>query len=492
MSDLAETKARGWYWLGLFWVVVLLGFGSSALTLAVLGPPEVVLAVAVPPVETAPEPPAEVETVAAAAPALRGIPELVANGEAGSLVYAASAGITLRGQRQFVDTTLGSEFTFGAAVGVLLADRKLQIGPELYGATVLQDPFARDDSNFEGILGAKYRAGAWLFGAGAGPGLSRGIGTPAVRSVASIAWAPLAEVASAPADRDQDGFLDEVDACPDTPGIASTRPDRQGCPDGDRDGVFDRDDACPTVPGIATDEPGTNGCPKSAPADRDQDGVPDAEDACPDLKGLKSDDAKQNGCPKDSDGDGVYDAEDACVEIRGLRSEDAKQNGCPGDSDGDGIRDDQDACPKEKGKPDTDPKKNGCPGLVRVTSGEVVVLQQVQFKTNSDAILPVSDGLLEEVARVLREHPEITRLEVQGHTDNRGNAAYNKALSERRAQSVLKWLTTRGELAPSRLTARGFGQEQPMSHNDTDEGRAQNRRVQFKIVETQTKTNVEE
>jgi outer membrane protein OmpA-like peptidoglycan-associated protein len=423
--------------------------------------------------------------------AVRGIPSLVANGELGGFVYAATVGIALRGQRQFSDTTLGSQFAFGAAAGVLLVDRKLQLGPELYGTTVLQDPFARDDSNFEAIFGAKYRASDWVFGAAAGPGLSRGIGTPALRAIASIAWAPLAEQPE-PADRDHDGILDGVDACPDAPGISSDRADRHGCPDGDRDGVFDRDDACVTVPGVRTSDPLTNGCPKVVAADRDRDGVPDTEDACPDLKGVKSDNPKQNGCPSDRDGDGVYDSEDACVDLPGLRTEDPQSNGCPGDSDGDGIRDDRDACPREKGKEDADPAKNGCPALVRVTGGEIVILQQVQFKTGSDLILPASDALLEEVASVLREHPEITLLEIQGHTDSRGNPGYNKALSQRRAQSVLKWLSTRGKLAASRFSARGFGQEQPIADNETDQGRQQNRRVQFKIVESQPATNVQE
>jgi outer membrane protein OmpA-like peptidoglycan-associated protein len=169
--------------------------------------------------------------------------------------------------------------------------------------------------------------------------------------------------------------------------------------------------------------------------------------------------------------------------VPGIKSEDKEQNGCPGDRDGDGIRDDKDACPDEKGKPDPDPDKNGCPSLVRVTKTEIVILQQVQFKTGSDVILPQSDELLTQVSAVLREHSEIKLIEVQGHTDNRGGAAYNKKLSERRATSVMRWLTQRGDIAASRLTAKGYGMDQPLDDNSTDAGRQRNRRVQFKITD---------
>ncbi len=410
---------------------------------------------------------------------VRGLPELVFSGEAGVVAYAAHAGVNFRSSHGLADGGLGNELTTGAALGFLLADKKLQIGPELYGSTTLKNAFERAGSNYEGILGARYRASAWVFGAGAGPGFTRGLGTPALRAVASVAYAPEREVTQAPpSDRDHDGIVDELDACPDTRGIASDDPKRNGCPDRDKDGIFDQDDACPDEPGVANDDPKKNGCP----ADRDGDGVLDGDDACPDTAGVKDEDPKKNGCPPDRDGDGIVDAEDACPDVPGVHSEDKEQNGCPGDRDGDGIRDDKDACPDEKGKPDPDPKKNGCPSLVRVTKSEIVILQQVQFKTGSDVILPASDELLSEVAGVLRDHPEIKNIEVQGHTDNRGSAAYNKKLSQRRAASVVHWLTTRGEVDDSRLTPRGYGMDQPIEDNSTDEGRQKNRRVQFKIT----------
>jgi outer membrane protein OmpA-like peptidoglycan-associated protein len=243
--------------------------------------------------------------------------------------------------------------------------------------------------------------------------------------------------------------------------------------------VFDGEDACIDVAGERHEDPKKNGCP----SDRDEDGILDKDDACPDEAGVQSDDPKKNGCPPDRDGDGIVDPKDACPDVPGIASDDPERNGCPGDRDGDGIFDDKDACPAERGKPDPDPKKNGCPTMVRVTEREIVILQQVQFKTGSDQILPASDELLQQVADVFREHPEIKRIEIQGHTDNRGGKAFNQKLSERRAKSVMKWLVTRGEIPPERMEAKGYGMDQPLAENSTDEGRQMNRRVQFKILE---------
>jgi OOP family OmpA-OmpF porin len=410
----------------------------------------------------------------------RGRPELVLSGETSSFAYAVQSGIVIRRDRQVLDSETGSEFAFGAAVGVLLADRKLQIGPELYGTSTLKNAFERATTNAEAILGLRLRVSAFVLGIGAGPGLSKGVGTPSARGLLSLVYAPEPEAPPpVKTDRDKDGIWDDDDACPDDFGMPSTNPMRNGCPDRDKDKIFDQDDACVDVPGVEDEDPKKNGCPP----DRDGDGIVDDEDACPDEKGVKDEDPKKNGCPPDRDGDGIIDDKDACPDVPGVKSSDPEKNGCPGDKDGDGITDDKDACPNEKGKPDPDPKKNGCPTLVRVTAKEIVILQQVQFKTGSDVILPASDELLEQVSAVLREHPEIKKIEVQGHTDNRGAAAYNKNLSQRRARSVTNWLVKRGHVEESRLEAKGYGMDQPVAENSTDEGRQLNRRVQFKIVD---------
>jgi OmpA-OmpF porin, OOP family len=368
---------------------------------------------------------------------VHGMPALVLSGENDSIAYAVNAGVDIRKKTNNAGSGVadfGSDLYFGAAFGFLLADRMLQIGPEVYGSSLMvgSDRFKKDTTNLEAILGGRFRVGDIVLGAGAGPGITHALGTPALRVVASVAYAPLPPppppppkpvVRRPPSDRDKDGIPDKVDACPDEPGVRSADPDKNGCPPP----------------------------------------------------------------PPDKDGDGILDKDDACPEIKGVHSDDPAQNGCPPDTDGDGIRDDVDACPNEKGKPDPDPTKNGCPTSVRVTDEEIIILEQVQFKTGSATILPASDDLLMQVATVMAEHPEIIKIEVQGHTDNRGGKKYNQKLSEKRAAAVVKWMTKRGSVDATRLTSHGYGMDEPIAENDTPEGRQKNRRVQFKIVEKTSK-----
>lgn len=383
-------------------------------------------------------------------------PRLLVAGELGAFVYAARAGFLYRANDNgFAGASKGNEVFGAAAAGLRVADGKLVIGPELYGSTSTAsgDFFARRTSPFEVLFGAHYLVSPdWRLGLGVGPGLTRGVGAPQVRGLLSVEWAPAIEEAS-----DRDG-----------------------------DGIYDADDACPNVPGEPSDDPRTNGCPPTQPKDRDRDGILDADDACIDEPGVKTEDPKTNGCPppeapKDRDQDGILDADDACIDEPGVKTNDPKTNGCPPprDRDKDGIVDDLDACPDAPGPANDDPKKNGCPAA-RIEQGQIKILERVEFENNSSKIRPESERVLNAVLEVMTEHPEFTKLGVEGHTDNRGAAAYNKRLSQQRAQSVMKWLTSHG-IAANRLSAAGFGMERPIDNNDSDEGRQNNRRVEFHI-----------
>jgi OOP family OmpA-OmpF porin len=419
--------------------------------------------------------------------AVRGMPQLIAGGRAEVLVWSFAFGPELRRSQTIAQVEQGASFQFGGGVGFLLGEeRNVQIGPELTTSVVLADANQRT-TNAELLIGARYRFMSFMeAGLGVGPGLTTGVGTPTVRFVGMLAYTPeqkLEKPPPPPSDRDKDEIIDAKDACPDVKGVASDDPKKNGCPpppppDTDGDGIIDAKDACPAAAGVASDDPKKNGCPP----DKDQDDIIDADDACPERKGIASDDPKKNGCPPDKDGDGVFDEDDACLDIAGIKTADPATNGCPGDTDKDTIRDDKDACPYERGKPDADPKKNGCPLSVRVTETEIIILQQVQFDTGRATIKKVSDPLLDEVAGVLSEHPEILAIEVQGHTDNVGSAKFNEKLSGDRATSVMNALIKRG-VADERLVAKGYGMAQPIADNKTAAGRAQNRRVQFKIVE---------
>lgn len=180
----------------------------------------------------------------------------------------------------------------------------------------------------------------------------------------------------------------------------------------------------------------------------------------------------------DRDGDGVPDDQDLCPDEPGP----AALDGCP-DRDGDGIPDREDKCPDQPGPPEND----GCPltegePLVTITSNRLTLNDSINFDTGKDSIKPQSYPVLDQVAKLLNEHPEMKRIRVEGHTDNVGNATYNKELSQRRAQSVVRYLVSKG-VAESRLVPVGFGFEQPIASNGTALGRAKNRRVAFTVLQ---------
>jgi outer membrane protein OmpA-like peptidoglycan-associated protein len=379
-------------------------------------------------------------------------------------VYAASAGLMYRDDSQapFAGSKLGSEFHFSASAGVRLLEKRLVLGPEIFGSTVVTESgeaFSKRSTPLEIIGGAHYTLptsiGDLRFGGGAGTGLTRGYGSPLVRYMLNVEW-----MMKERTDRDGDGIWDEDDKCPDVFGIARL----EGCPE----------EIAPPPP----IKP-----PPPPPPDKDGDGILDADDACPDIAGVKDPDPKKNGCPPDKDGDKIWDADDACPDVPGVPSADKRFNGCVPDIDGDGIPNEQDACFDVPGKADPDPKKNGCP-VAQITGGVIKLTDQVKFKTASAEILPGKDSqdVLDALLKILKDHTEIKKLRVEGHTDNKGAAEYNKTLSGARAQSVVNWLVQHG-IAKDRLTSQGFGMDKPLDTNDTEDGRRNNRRVEFHIVE---------
>lgn len=417
---------------------------------------------------------------------VRGQPQLLLGGRADRFIWSVMAGPSFRSPTDLSTVQMGHQMNWGAGVGVLLLeDRILQLGAETAGGVDVETPDGRT-TNAELLAGAKFRIPTAEFlelGLAAGPGLTTGIGTPSFRGVFQFAYTPVID--PPPVDTDGDGIFDDVDACKTVKGVKSDDPAKHGCPpegDTDKDGILDKEDACPTVPGPRNDDKTKHGCPP--PKDRDNDTILDDDDACPDVPGIPNEDKTKHGCPPpaDKDGDGVLDPDDACVDLAGIKTEDKATNGCPPDTDGDTIRDDKDACPREKGEADPDASKHGCPKLVRVTESEIVILEQVQFDTGKATIRPVSNALLDSVAQVLKEHPEILQLEVQGHTDNRGGKAMNDKLSTDRAKSVKDALVKRG-IDATRLTSKGYGLDKPIADNTTDEGRQKNRRVQFIVLE---------
>jgi outer membrane protein OmpA-like peptidoglycan-associated protein len=190
--------------------------------------------------------------------------------------------------------------------------------------------------------------------------------------------------------------------------------------------------------------------PTSSYSDRDEDGVPDFADRC-------------QRSPEDHDG---FQDSDGCPEE---------------DNDRDGIADDVDECPDDAEDPGGG-ARDGCPdGQVTYRDNQIIIRGKVQFEFGSTRLKPKSERLLDRVAAVIRAHPEIRHVRVDGHTDEVGPAMTNQELSERRADAVRDALVKRG-IAPHRLSVRGYGETRPVAPNRTKAGRAKNRRVDFRIT----------
>jgi len=222
---------------------------------------------------------------------------------------------------------------------------------------------------------------------------------------------------------------------PDQPPVA-------GPGDRDGDGILDRDDQCVDVPENINGYQDTDGCPEQ---DRDGDGYWDDQDSCPDEAGVDPD-----GCPvRDTDGDGILDDVDKCV------SEPETQNGFQ----------DEDGCPDE------------LPDDIKRFTGSI---KGITFDTNKATIRRGSIPVLDEAVQILMQYPDV-RIEIAGHTDNQGKHDHNLQLSKDRAESVKSYLVGMG-VAESRIETVGHGPDKPIDSNDTKAGRANNRRIEFRVL----------
>lgn len=348
---------------------------------------------------------------------------------------------------------IGTEWRWGLGAFLPLKGGKLRLGASVFGQTGLEDDSGSSNPitgntifkgrntplewNVEGR--AKFGANdAWWVGLSAGTRILNGYGAPDFRTVAMIGVQ-----------------IPIVDSNPKSPDRLRRDP-RASNVDTDGDGIPDDIDACVNEPEDHKEPDPNDGCP--APTDRDGDGIPDNLDKCPDQ-------------PEDKDG--IDDAD-----------------GCPeDDADKDNIPDVSDACPKEPGKPSPDPKRNGCPTFISREGGIVRALQQVHFTPGSATILPDSFPMLQEIVDLLKSNPGIKKLRIEGHTDSDGGAAMNLILSKNRAAAVRKFLVDHG-IEDSRLESEGYGLTQPIQPNTTAEGKAANRRVDFKILEEEDTNKV--
>ncbi|MES1217565.1 MAG: OmpA family protein [Bacteroidota bacterium] len=234
--------------------------------------------------------------------------------------------------------------------------------------------------------------------------------------------------------------------------------------DADGDGVSDEVDKCPNVPGIAK----YDGCPIP---DSDKDGINDEEDKCPDIAGV----AKYNGCPiPDSDKDGINDEEDKCPNQAGP----ASNNGCPIlDKDNDGVNDDVDKCPDVAGPASND----GCPEVPKVSdeiNKKLSATGNISFSTGSTKLSAKSSASLNNIIKFMQDDQGL-KLKLEGHSD-KAEKDDDMKISEGRAAAVKAYIVSKG-ISEDRITIEGFGSTMPIGDN-TAAGQAKNRRVELKVT----------
>jgi len=337
---------------------------------------------------------------------------------------------------------IGNELRYAVGGFLPLRDNRIRLGLELWGSTGIESVsgqntfFNSQNTTVEWmaqgrfLLDEKKRVFANF---GGGTRLSAGYGSADLRLMASIGM-----------------YLTMKDAegsSPPPKKVIVPRAEHYDS-DSDGDGYPDAIDECPEEKEDGKGKEPSNGCP--APADADQDGIPDSMDKCPneaeDFDGLSD----KDGCPEE-------------------------------DNDNDKVPDVKDACPEEVGPANREAGLNGCPTLTKVTTdGKVEILKSVEFESGNARIKPTSFPILDEVVLLMKARLEMT-IDVQGHTDSKGIRDKNVKLSQERAAAVVKYISDHG-VSSTRLKSEGFGPDKPLDTNNTDAGRAKNRRVEFVVT----------
>ncbi|MBA3463791.1 MAG: OmpA family protein [Deltaproteobacteria bacterium] len=423
----------------------------------------------------------------------------------GRLRMTINAGIRVRQTTSFTDMgeggatptnrtiTASAELPGGFGIAYAIAPQKFEVIGEVFGALPLGSH--EDYQPAEVIGGVKlYLARNSFLSLGAGRGLSPSKGgSPDARAFIGIVFEPSV------GDKDGDGIKDDLDKCPLIPEDLDDFEDEDGCPepDNDRDQILDEDDKCPNVPENRDGFQDEDGCPDKHVNDRDGDRIVDNLDKCPDDPEDYDGFEDEDGCPDpDNDQDRILDVDDLCPDAPEDYDGFEDEDGCPDlDNDKDRIVDKADKCPMEPENYNNVDDTDGCPdrGITELTGSGIITLEPIQFEYNKAIIKKQSYPILDAVIATMNGNPDIALIEVQGHTDERGDDAYNLELSDRRAAAVMEYLTTHGTIAEpnkpvdaKRLTSQGYGETQPEDRRHNEAAWAKNRRVAFIILKRNT------
>lgn len=336
---------------------------------------------------------------------------------------------------------------------------------------------------------------------GLGAGLTRAVGSPGARALVGIGYEPGVS-GNAAKDTDGDGVVDRKDDCPDTAEDVDMYLDDDGCPDPTKvtvklvDGAGNPVDSSVIVAGKSVMSGGSVELPS---------GMADIKGKITGYKPV----SQQATIPGGELHEIVVSLEDAVVTgPLMVKAVDADGNPVPdatftlkGDTEESGPAGQTVQVPVGDYKlvaqaPGYRPAKR----KVTVAQGETVEVElemspakvviegeridlrdSVYFNTGKDSIKPVSFGLLDEVVETLLDHPELTKIRIEGHTDSRGSASSNLALSKRRAASVMRYLIDKGVEA-ERLESEGFGETKPLKQGNNEAAWSANRRVDFFVV----------
>jgi outer membrane protein OmpA-like peptidoglycan-associated protein len=442
------------------------------------------------------------------------------DGQAGPFSFGLNVRGVFRKQATLGSTKVGpADFRYGVGLGLRLSPI-FRILAEANGGTQFTTKNGTNTLEADGAFEIHPIDSPLSLRLGGGAGILEGVGVPLGRALAMVTLAR--EVG----DEDGDGIADDKDKCPAIAEDKDGFEDDDGCPDDDNDGdrITDDKDKCPNQPETVNGLKDDDGCPDEL-ADRDKDGIPDDQDKCPEAGGKSiisrpgphfgcpdtdkdgipdhvdkcPDQAEDtdgfddmDGCPDpDNDKDGIPDDMDECIDQPEVVNGFKDQDGCPDESpdrDKDGIPDNKDKCPDRPENYNGFEDEDGCPdkgpALVRVEESEIKILQRVEFATNKDKIEGAkSFSVLDAVAGALKGHPEIFVVEIAGHTDNVGNEADNRTLSQKRAEAVVAYLKSKG-IEEHRLQAKGYGPDKPIADNKSKAGKQKNRRVEFTIVKS--------
>lgn len=229
-------------------------------------------------------------------------------------------------------------------------------------------------------------------------------------------------------------------------------------------------------------------------SDRDGDGIVDERDQCPDEPEDFDAFEDTDGCPDpDNDADGILDGDDRCPmepeDMDGHQDED----GCPDlDNDLDGFPDERDACPNEAEVVNGVDDEDGCPdeGLIEMVQDRIVLEETVLFDFQRSRVKSRARPVIEAIVELVRQHPEWTRMRVEGHADVRGQPDFNMELSVRRARNTMRALVAAG-MPEGRVEFVGYGEERPRDLRTTEDAHQRNRRVEFVVLQRRELTDEE-